>query len=306
MKITNFNLSLLSSAIARGGDDEDADNSFLETLLGDGLEVDAEALLENNGAEESGDGENPAENTDEPEEENSEEEAPAEIEEEEEAPVVKAPKPALKAEEEAQEEQPPAPTKEELAAQREEFLENIASQFAISDDDVNMLLNEPEKILPMLGARIYEKAVMDMAPYIQQQVQQAMGYVPTIVTQHTQQQAAAQELENSFFSEAPGLVAHKEQVYALLQPDASGRNVILEQARIVAGENAKTEDIIKVLGRTVSAMLGVDAGQNAPVRKRQQAPVHRPASAGTAATQQPASDDNSGPVDFITELLDID
>lgn len=219
---------------------------------------------------------------------------PDKVEEKEEAKVEPTPEPAKPAEEESAPEVDP-----EVAAQaRQDFLADVEKSFEISDDDANMLLTEPEKVLPKLGAMVYDRAMQDVAHLVQQQQQQFMQALPQIIT-HTQQAATQEDTARATFLEVnPGLdsVGNLNDLVDALAPTVMQAN---------PGKSGK--ELMGIIGNMIYPMVGM--ARPAAATQEQPAPTkvkpHVPAAPSAPSAVLPnAVPEGEDPI--ITELLAMD
>lgn len=140
------------------------------------------------------------------------------------------------------------PTEEEREQQREQYLAEVEKAFALSEEDANLMVTEPEKILPRLAARMHDYTMQHVAAMQQQMVQQ----LPQLMQGFAQQQTAAQQQESAFLEANPFL---KEMDRTELE------EAVNELAPIVAKRAAgKTpEEKLKLLGQTIAQLKGISS-----------------------------------------------
>lgn len=123
---------------------------------------------------------------------------------------------------------PPAqPTAEDMAKLRGEALTQIASQYAISEEQTRQLMTEPEKVLPQLLAEAQLRA---------QEVtfRMVMAQLPAALERITAYNTASSAAEAKFFTAHPELKEHKATVeklvlaYRNMYPDATMDEVIAD------------------------------------------------------------------------------
>ena len=128
--------------------------------------------------------------------------------------------------------QEPAPkTPEELRADFEaaqsSLLQSLEQTYALSEDDVNAMITEPETVLPKLLARVHTNVLANMAQGMVQQL-------PLMIHQVTQQQQAITEYNRAFYSKWEALRGHEDvvnrfsQLYQQLNPGATMEQAISE------------------------------------------------------------------------------
>lgn len=140
---------------------------------------------------------------------------------------------------EAQPEAPAQPAEEsataepvDFSAMRTEALQEIEARYAISEEDVQTLGTDPEKILPKLAARVYMDAFENIS-------QGLMASLPRMIQSVMQMQTAAQEGESEFYGKWEGRLdkANKDHratvqrianVYAQVNPTATRERFIAE------------------------------------------------------------------------------
>lgn len=189
------------------------------------------------------------------------------------------------------------PSEEELEQQRQQFLAEIEKSFAISDEDANLIVTEPEKVLPRLAAQVYDRAMRDAAKMIET----AFGQVPTMMQQMTAQQQQATEAEQQFLAANPGIeVIERGELETLIN----------QFAPLVMQQNAKAspQEKLKALGRTIAAVKGVSLGGVTPqVPPKKEEPVKpytpaAPVSSGEQSAPRPTSETDA----FIDMLINSD
>lgn len=120
------------------------------------------------------------------------------------------------------EEQPEPLTPEQLTEARNNFVQGIAEQIEISDEDAEALITDPKSVLPKLLAE-------NMAKSVEYAVNIMRNNLPTLVGSQVQQQSRAVEVENKFFGQFPELKSKQAikvatqvaKVYRETNPDAS-------------------------------------------------------------------------------------
>lgn len=190
-------------------------------------------------------------------EESGEEEKPEDDEKPEES---KKPEEGKKPEEEEQTQL----TDEEIAQQRQQFLAEVEKDFAISEEDSNLLLSEPEKVMPKLMAKAYDRAMQDATKMISSQVQAMPQYLEQWDNQRQQQS----KMYSDFLDGNPAL---KE----LDENELSGLIETFTPAIKQRMGDASPEDKMKELGRAIAAYKGLSA-KPAPKKQPKPAPAPKP------------------------------
>jgi len=207
-----------------------------------------------------------------------------------ETPVTEEPKKEVtpekadegKKEEETQKlpvEQPKVLSPEEQEAQMAQFQGELEGLYAISSVDADMLVSNPEKVLPKLAAQVHLNVMRQMAQ-LMAQYQQTL---PSVVEETTKVAKKKEEAAVEFNSRWPGLADTPE-----------GQQATLEAVRIVKARNpnASMKKVIEESGRIAYSILGKDVpAAPAPEQKQggQKPKPHIPAaskSAGSVQTQQ--------------------
>lgn len=231
----------------------------------------------------------------EPEQDKQEPEVEQEPEKKPEAEPEKKPEEDKKPE---PEEEGKEPTQEELDAQRTEFLAAVEKDFAISEEDANLIVTEPEKVLPRLAANIYDRAMRDAS----QMIERAFGQMPAMMQNFNSQQQAATQAQEMFMAANPGIEKiEKQELEALVNQFAP---LVTKQ-----NPNASNEEKLKALGRTIAAVKGISLGevtpQAAPTPKETPVQPHTPA-APVSSGEQPAPKPSSEADAFIDMLINSD
>lgn len=129
-------------------------------------------------------------------------------------------------EEEAEETSEPL-TSEQIEEARNQYIDQMAEQFAVSDEEADMLRTEPEKVIPKMMARAMTQA-------LEQSVQIMRNNLPQLVGTQLTQQSKAQEIESKFFGKYPELKDKKAikvaegaaKAYRQANPDATLEEVM--------------------------------------------------------------------------------
>lgn len=269
----------------------DEQDNFLNSLFADDEEEELEPEPE---PEKKPEEEPEPEKKPEPEEKKPEPEPEPEPEKKVE-PEEKKPEPEKKPEEKPEEE--PEPEPEDLEEQRKQYLASVEKDFAISEEDANLIITQPEKILPRLAANIYDRAMRDTAEMFRNFSEQ----IPNMLQGISQQQRQASEAEQSFLAANPGIEAiDKTELEGLISTFAP---LVAQQ-----NPNASAEDKLKALGRTIAAAKGISLKEVAPEKtppKEEPVKPHTPAApVSTGAQPQPAPASEADV--FIDMLLNDD
>lgn len=192
-----------------------------------------------------------------------------------------APTPASSAETAEQKLAREAKEKEQAAA----YTKQLEDYYQIPEEHAARLPTEPEKVLPVLAARVHE-AVLRSA---QQWVMQA---VPHFLQQHDTAQKAEAESKKAFYNRWPDLAPHEKQV---LEIGAMFRQM---------NPQATAKDSIEKIGQIACAALGITprAGNgSAPAPSPSPTPSPSPRPAGTSSSQAGAAPPDSN---FFTDMAD--
>jgi len=118
----------------------------------------------------------------------------------------------------------PGPTREEMRAQAQAELEK---RYALSKEDADAMISEPETVLPKLASQMY----LDIFDNVMRDVQM---YLPHAVQQINSYSQTAQKDEADFFTTWPDLKGHTDEVmkigqmYRRMYPQASKEQFIQE------------------------------------------------------------------------------
>lgn len=194
----------------------------------------------------------------------------------------------------------PAPGVDPAVAeqQRQDFLTAVEKSFEISEDDANMLLTEPEKVLPRLGASIYERTMRDVAHFVAQERQMLMQALPQVITQTQTATTQEEAARNTFLEVNPGLdvVGNLNELVQGLAPTV-----------MQANPGKSGTELMQILGSMIYPMVGMSRpAAAAPAAETPITPKpHVPAAISTpSATVQTGIPEGEDPI--ITELLAMD
>lgn len=151
------------------------------------------------------------------------EEAPPVVEE---SPPEPQPEPAAQPQPEAQ----AAPPVEEVKAPsyeeaRQAAFKELETRYALSQEDTDAFISEPDKVVPRLVAGLY----LDIYDNVMRSMQ---AYMPQMVQQITAREAHQRQGEDDFFTAWPKLKEHRERVaevgrqYRQLNPTATKEQFI--------------------------------------------------------------------------------
>lgn len=176
---------------------------------------------------------------------------------------------------------------EQLLAHREQLITDISSRYLVSPEQREMLLTEPEKVLPGMAARI----AVDTYDMVFHAV---TSQLPRLIQAINQNESTAKGHETSFFDRWP----------ALNKPEYKSALLRLAAAYRQANPTATPAQALEEIGAQAHFALrlpleGMMAGNPAPVLAPQQRPFV-PAAPGGA----PAATPRSGglPGNIFTEL----
>ena len=125
------------------------------------------------------------------------------------------------------------PSVEEIERQAIQRLEE--TEYALSDDDKNALIAEPDTVIPRLAARMHVRMQLQTA-------QQLAQVLPQMIQQQIQQATKVQSLEQSFFDSYPELkkpeyrntVAQSLAMIRQVNPQATRDDVMRDGAALAA------------------------------------------------------------------------
>lgn len=166
------------------------------------------------------------------------------------------------------------PKPEEYEAQLQKVMGELEGMYAISKDDADLFVTEPEKALPKLAAKLHF-TIMQQFAQMQQQWQQSL---PDTIEQTTKVVQRKQEAATAFSMRWPELAVGEESQAAVVEA------VRLVKAR---NPNLSLQDTIEKSGRLAYSILGKEVpSQETPAPKKAEKPVpHTPASTKSAAVQ---------------------
>lgn len=169
---------------------------------------------------------------------------------------------------------------------RENALKEISSRISFTEEERLALQTEPEKVLPMLAARMQVEAFEGVLHTV-------LSMVPQIVQRQVAAFRAATEYENAFYSQFPELRGHSDTVRRVA--------VMYRQAN----PTAPPEQAIREIGRMATSL--VQSSNVAPQKPpRQRARPFVPA-APSGVPAQGSKQTTSNPfAQFIQELEEMD
>jgi len=89
-------------------------------------------------------------------------------------------------------------TEEEWAARSQKYEQDLAAHYAVSKEDADALVTEPEKVLPRLAARVHRSV-------LESTVVGVMAHLPRYIEQHLASQQTYKANEQDFFGKWPAL-----------------------------------------------------------------------------------------------------
>ena len=227
-----------------------------------------------------------------------EEGTPKEEEEEPEVVEEQVKEEPVKEEEQVKEEESVTEemTPEKLAELKENFRAELEKQFAISDDDANLLVTAPEKVLPRLASNIALQ-IMEQVQVMQNQFVQSL---PNMMQQAQVQSTSEAAMQAKFMETTP-------ELSQLNQKDLEA--AIAEFAPIIKKRfpDLSVDERLAKLGTLIKTTYGLKAAapKKEAVQKKQPPKPHTPiapARSSVPAGQQPRSQLQTE----IDELLNSD
>lgn len=276
--------------VETGGDDDD-----LDWLLGGDEEPEPEPTVEDDDATPAEDDESEEGGEEEVEDDESEEsEEDDDSKEEEDEQPAEDDKKKKSEEPEEQEEAPKQPTEEEIAAQREEIRSHFEKQFAISEEDANLLVSEPEKVLPRLASNV----MMQTYDMMQRAMGNMINQLPQMIQQSQATVQSETEVKNQFMELNP----------ALKTMDATELDeAVAELAPVIKKRfpNATPQERMAKLGKMIAASYGLEAP--APKKAAKAKPPKPVTPAAPARSSTPPASNQLSPLEQeIQELLSSD
>lgn len=128
----------------------------------------------------------------------------------------------------------PATPPVDRAAQRQQYMTQLQTDYAISDEDAQMMLTEPEKVLPKIAAQLHVNVVDTVIAAV-------MNNLPRAINAIQAQAQVSSESENEFFKAWPQLKKAEYQAtvydavaaYRALRPQAP-RDEVMRAAGLQA------------------------------------------------------------------------
>lgn len=170
---------------------------------------------------------------------------------------------------EVQEQPEPEPefTAEQMQERVNAWKGELEKQFAISDEDADLLASDPQKVFPKLAANLYMAAMQGVSQMLQQQLPRQVEQVQTQVVQRNK----ALEMFQSRWSD---LVKPENEAYTV-----TALKTVKQQY-----PNASLEEVIEKAGVVAYALKGQPV-PGAPVAKpKPKATVHKPAKPSSAVS----------------------
>lgn len=198
------------------------------------------------------------------EEAGEEEASPAtsEGEEQEEAPAEEEPSQQDEGEgeeEPEQAEEEPEDVSQKYQETRQQVVDNVSKQFQLNDEQVDQLLEDPNKVLPSLMGELYTQVFETVLQTFEQNLPQMLERVEG-------QKQAQQRAEEEFYNQWPNLRGHEDTVERIA--------LVYSQTN----PNVNREQFIKDVGAQASIAAGAPP-QGTEDPAQQQAP-HQPAAPG--------------------------
>lgn len=182
----------------------------------------------------------------------------------------------------------PGPSDEDLSRQRNEFRSNLVKRYQLSEEQADLALTDPGKILPEIAADIQ----LGVAETVTHGIMQAL---PMILPQLIMQMQNEQRSESEFFSQFPEL------------NDETGRQAVIHlgQAFRQTNKTATKEEFIQKVGLAALVTLGRHEGRQAQGAFPNNAPAvptppPPPASPG-GATPLPRRQAPTNPFEILAE-----
>lgn len=177
-------------------------------------------------------------------------------------------------------EAPVIPTTEQLMTQRNQLIDQIASRYSFTPEQEAQLQTEPEKVLPVIAARLQVETFEAV-------LQTVMAQIPTVLATHRQQEDRATQYNNAFYGRWP----------ALRDAKYNPRLTEVAQAYRQANPRATPEQAIESIGAMVHVMEGIPvptpASASAPAAVAPQmvpaSSMRPPTPAGVGASTRPAA-----------------
>lgn len=177
---------------------------------------------------------------------------------------------------ETQPEQPQGPSQEEIAQMRGKIHESLKNVYALSDEDAEAMLTDPQSVIPTLAANLHMSVMAEVHQAIRQTVEQVTQQLPQTIQQTTKMQQDSEKILNDFYGQWPELKGKEDVVtqaaamYRQMNPDAT-----LEQA-------------MNDIGRQMYVLLNIPLPGQAP-QQQQTAPAVPPAPAAATTVSPPSS-----------------
>lgn len=171
-------------------------------------------------------------------------------------------------------------TPEQLEERKELFRAELEKQFAISEDDANLLVTAPEQVLPRLASQVVMRTLAEVNT-MQQQILQA---IPAIIQQVNLQTTAEQDAKTQFMTMHPDLAQLDSKTLD---------SAVMSLAPIVKQQfpNATPQERMEKLGKMIAVTYGVQPKVQQQQQPRSAKPYTpaAPARSSVPPTQQPLS-----------------
>lgn len=178
-----------------------------------------------------------------------------------------------KVEPEPEPEPEPAPVEVDQEKEMADWKAKLTEKYTITEEDAEMVLTNPEKILPQLAANIHAQVMMEMTQSINQAipqlVAQAIQAQPQMVNSAIDAHTTHVKEQTAFFKSFPQLTEHKKTI-------AQVANTIHENF-----PDLTLDEQMQKTGQVAMAMLGlVMKPQEAPAKDVPPVEPFTPASSG--------------------------
>lgn len=154
----------------------------------------------------------------------------------------------------------------DLTAAREQAQGELVKQYALSSEDADKFLTEPEAVLPQLAANLHVQVVESITRILP-------ALLPSLLDQHRQ----AERAEEAFYAKVgevdPRLVAEHRARVADIRPMFEKMNPSLQG-----------EELAAALGKTAAQLLGLAPAEAAAAAVPAAAPAPKPAPPRPAST----------------------
>jgi len=150
-------------------------------------------------------------------------------------------------------------SRQDVLAKREALISEIEKSYALPEAQRDMLLTEPEKVLPAMAARLYVDTYDAVFGAVQ-------GLLPQMIAAVTKTAEVQKQSETAFFTKWP----------ALAKPELKEPLMNLARTYRAANPNASFDQTVQQLGAWAHVALGIPLEGPAPVARPAPSPVGRP------------------------------